>query len=153
MAGQKDACYMHMAAYDDQITYDLVECASKVLSLTSDQVLEAYGEYWVEYAGKTAYTHLMQAAGCDLRTFLSKLNDLHLKVSFTMPHLRPPTFVCEEIDQWTLRLQYHSVREGLAPMIAGLIRGLGNRFDQKAEVEQTAWRKDVGYDEFLIRIL
>ena len=38
-------------AYEDNITYELVGAASEVLQISSEQVLEAFGEYWVLKTG------------------------------------------------------------------------------------------------------
>ena len=36
----------------------------------------------------------------------------------------------------SVELEYRSHREGLIPMLYGLVRGLGKRFDMKVEIEQ-----------------
>ena len=152
-AGQAGACYEKMHAYPDEVTYSLVGAACSVLNQPAEQVLEAYGEYWVEYAARTAYSSLMNTSGSDLRTFLSRLDDMHLKISFTMPHLQPPSFVCEDIDICTLKLHYYSQRAGLSPMVKGLLYGLARRFQQNVEVEQICSAESCGHDVFIITFL
>ena len=48
-----------------------------------------------------------------------------------MPDLEPPSFDVETISECELRLYYSSKREGLNPMVLGLVKGLGKRFDVK----------------------
>jgi hypothetical protein len=142
-----------MEAYPDQVTYDLVAAASKVLQTPADDILQAFGEYWVLYTGQTAYASMMRTAGGNLRQFLINLDNMHLKISFTMPHLQPPSFQCEDIDSQTLRLHYYSERAGLAPMVVGLLRGLSKRFEQPVEILHDVHARDSDHDEFVIRFL
>lgn len=76
----------------------------------------------------------MRMAGADLRQFLNNLNSIHLKLAFTMPHLPPPSFHCEDIDNKTLRLHYYSQRYGLGPVVLGLLKGLAKYCDQPVEI-------------------
>ena len=42
---------------------------------------------------------------------------MHTRLSLSMPHLEPPSFVCEQDGSDRLRLEYWSHRSGLAPMV------------------------------------
>ena len=61
------------------------------------------------------------------------------------------SFRLERVDG-ELRLHYMSEREGLAPMVIGLLEGLGAHFDQDVEAEQIEQRADHGHDVFRLRI-
>ncbi len=134
-AGVTDDDFIAMDDYDDTITYALVQAASSELSLEPEQVLQAFGEYWVDYVADENYGHLMQTAGQTFPEFLSNLDQMHARVKLTFPNLQPPSFsVTDETDD-SLHLHYFSSRAGLAPLVVGLLHGLGRRFETEVEVE------------------
>jgi hypothetical protein len=145
--------FISMDAYDDNISFKLVDAASEVLGIPTDHVLETFGEYWVLYTAKEGYGPMLQMAGNNLLTFLQNLDHLHAHVGFSLPQLRPPSFWCTDVTAQTIRLHYASGRIGLAPMVIGLLKGLGKRFNEAIEIEHVQ-RHDQGasHDEFLIHI-
>jgi heme-NO-binding protein len=126
--------FVSMDAYPDDVTYRLVGAASEVLKLPAEQVLEAFGEWWVLYTANEGYGPLLDASGSTLRDFLLNLDALHARVALTMPALKPPRFRMVDVDPKTLKLEYYSGREGLAPMVVGLLKGLGIRFKTPIEI-------------------
>jgi len=140
--------FISMDAYDDDITYRLVGAASEVLKLAPEQVLEAFGEYWVLFTAQS-YGPLLDASGRTLKEFLSNLDAMHARVAMTMPALRPPRFRLIEVDATLMKLEYFSTRKGLAPMVVGLLKGLAARFDTKVDI---AHEPREGHDEFTIRV-
>lgn len=147
-AGVDIDVFVSMDGYPDDITYRLVGAASEVLGITPAQVLEAFGEYWVLYTAQEGYGPMLDAAGKTLREFLENLDALHARVALTMADLRPPRFRLVPVDSTNMLLEYHSTREGLAPMVIGLLKGLSVRFNTPIEVSHT--RRE-GHDEFAIR--
>lgn len=121
--------FENMHSYPDALTYDLVNAAHLVLGISPEQILELFGEYWVLYTAEKGYGDMLTMAGSDLPSFLQNLDSLHSIVGSMMPHLQPPSFQCTDITSHSLTLHYYSKRQGLAPMVIGLIRGLGKRFD------------------------
>lgn len=140
--------FVSMDGYPDDVTYRLVGAASDVLKIPPEQVLEAFGEHWVLYTAKEGYGPMLDASGGTLRQFLENLDALHARVALTMPELRPPRFRLVPVDDGTMLLEYHSTRQGLAPMVIGLLRGLSIRFNTPVDV--THARRD-SHDEFTIR--
>jgi hypothetical protein len=65
--------------------------------------------------------------------------------------LKPPSFSVSEQATDSLVLHYYSERPGLAPLVVGLLKGLGDRFG--LEVEATWERVDSGrpHDRFRVR--
>ncbi len=144
--------FVAMEAYPDDVTHRLVMAASGKLGLTPAEVLRAFGEYWVLYTAEEGYGPLLQMAGQTLPEFLQHLDSLHARVGVSFPKLRPPSFDCDEVDAEQLELHYHSSRQGLAPMVVGLIEGLGTRFDQEVEVTHHESREaGADHDIFTIR--
>lgn len=140
-----DDDFLAMEGYDDKVTYALVGAASKELGLEPEAVLQAFGEYWVNYVADDNYGHLMQTAGQSFPEFLSNLDQMHARVKLTFPDLQPPSFSVTDQAENSLRLHYYSSREGLGPLVVGLLHGLGRRFDTEVEVE--AGREGNGPDE------
>jgi hypothetical protein len=150
-AGLRTPVFVAMEAYDDDVTFRLVEAASAILGLSQSEVLEAFGAHWILYTGREGYGPLLSAMGATLPQFLGNLDAMHSRVALSMPALRPPSFACEELDEHNLLVRYWSERHGLAPMVSGLLKGLGARFDLDVTVTVTTPRSDsVDHDTFLV---
>jgi len=125
-----------MTAYDDALTYALVGAVSETLDLSPEKVLEVFGEYWVGYSKATAVGKLIDQGGDTFLERLRGLDDMHERIQMTMPELEPPSFELEERPDGTHHLHYHSSREGLAPMVIGLLRGLAEECGVEVDIEQ-----------------
>lgn len=144
--------FLSMEGYPDDVTHRLVKAASQVLELSPAQIMEAFGEFWVNYTAKEGYGELMDMSGDTLPEFLQNLDNMHARVGVSFPQLQPPSFDCDEVDDDHLTLEYRSEREGLAPMVVGLVKGLGNRFETEVEVTQTQHRSEgAECDEFSVK--
>lgn len=141
-----------MEPYPDDLTHRLVQAASVELQADPHALLRAFGEFWVTYTAAEGYGPLMEMAGSTLPEFLHSLDDLHARVGINFPQLVPPSFDVEDQDAGSMHLHYHSTREGLAPMVIGLVEGLGDRFETPVEVEQLASRAEgADHDVFAVR--
>ena len=134
-AGIEPGGFVAMDVYDDAVTYRLVDAASKTLDLPPEAVLEAFGEYWTIYTIEEGYGDLVSMMGSTLNEFLDNLDKMHERIGDAMPELVPPSFRREALDDGSSILHYYSEREGLAPMVIGLIKGLARRFDESIEIE------------------
>lgn len=144
--------FLSMEGYPDDVTHRLVKAASIVLGLSSAEIMQAFGEYWVKYTAQEGYGEMMDMSGDTLPEFLENLDTLHARVGISFPHLQPPSFECSEMEEDSLKLHYHSTREGLSPMVMGLVKGLGTRFDTEVNIIQTQSRDNgADYDEFLVQ--
>lgn len=144
--------FVAMDNYPDKLTYDLVGAVSGRTGMEPNAVLEAFGKYWVEYTGMQGYGSLMASAGSTIPEFLQNLDALHSRVSATYDELQPPSFAVDVEDESTLILHYYSHRPGLAPMLIGLIQGLGQLLETQVEVELLRSRADGNdHDEFRVR--
>jgi hypothetical protein len=146
-----DDVFIAMDQYPDDVTVGLVGGACAVLGAQPAQVLEGFGEFWVDFTVRT-YGELFAMSGDDFVGFIKNLNDLHTRVEQMMPDLAPPSFIVTDETPGEFKLQYHSKRAGLHPMIFGLLRGLGKHF--KTQVESTRLRgkeEGLSYEEFLVK--
>ena len=137
----EESRFLVLHSYPDDLTHRLVKAASSVLGVSSSEIMQAFGRYWVEYTGKAGYRELIEMAGDTLPDFLSNLDELHSRVGVQFPELRPPEFDCDQIDSSTIELHYQSSREGLGPMVVGLLEGAGKHFQQSVQVTQVADRQ------------
>ena len=135
LAGHAEEDFIGMNPYPDKLTFDLVQHASSVLNLTSEEILEAFGEYWILYTADEGYGDLMNLTGSTFVEFLSNLDMLHYRINNIMPELRAPQFSTRNEQEDSVELEYFSHREGMIPMLHGLIKGLGKRFDLNVSIE------------------
>ena len=130
-----DQTFIMMKPYPDQVTFDLVAAASDVLETPAEDILEAFGEHWIQFTVDEGYGKTMSLYGDSVLEFLQNMDSLHAQIRLSFPELRPPKISCEQNSNGQLVVSYQSERAGLAPMLVGLVRGLGKRFSTPVEVE------------------
>jgi hypothetical protein len=145
--------FSRMEPYPDDLTYKLVGATSEVLGISADDALKAFGEFWVLYTGTAGYGDIMEMAGGSLRDFLFNLDNLHTRVGQSFPKLRPPSFRFDVIDDDLIRMHYHTAREGLCPMVIGLLNGLAKRFESELKIEHDRCKRSgAEHCEFLLTL-
>lgn len=152
-AGVDVVAFISMDGYPDEVTYALVGAASKVLQRPAEDILRAFGRHWVLYTAKAGYGPLLNSAGSTLVEFLGNLDALHARVGLTMPNLRPPSFEIDELGADTFVVRYYSERAGLAPMVVGLLEGVGERFGHEVRVTHSVTKDDADHDEFVLEVV
>ena len=152
-AGVDVVGFVSMEPYPDEITYKLVAAASEVLGAPVSALLEAFGEHWILYTAREGYGELISMFGTSLREFLGNLDNMHMRVGLSFPQLRPPSFIVRDVAPGVVELEYHSSREGLAPMVVGLLKGLGKSFDVAVRVEHVHGRERGGFDLFRLEMM
>lgn len=150
-AGVDDEIFLAMKSYPDEITYRLVDAASAELDLPAEEILRLFGRHWIVYTAQEGYGPLLAMGGRTLPSFLRNLDAMHVRVATEMPELRPPSFVVTEIDDHLLRVDYRSHRDGLAPMVVGLLEGLGELFDTPVAITPVEESEGAGSTGFLVR--
>ena len=146
-AGIQELQILDTSNYDDEVTYNLVRAASEVLEQPAEDILFSFGKHWVMYTGKKGWADLFAASGDDLVSFLRNLDDMHARVNSVMPDGRMPEFTLIEKDGAFL-LEYRSEREGLAPMVSGILEGLAEQFNESWSIKHTSYRDQCGLDIF-----
>ena len=129
-----------MESYPDDLTYQMVLHGSEVIGMPSEELLAAFGEFWVTYTDQEGYGSLFEIAGDSLADFLLSLDELHVRVGRNFPKLKPPSFQFDVIDRTTLRMHYFTTRAGLCPFVLGLLKGLSHRFCTPLDVQSQACR-------------
>jgi hypothetical protein len=137
-AGCEQTHFTSMLQYPDEMSFGLIAAAAEILGQPADSVLEQVGEYWVGFALRSDYGDLLRMAGRTLPEVVQNLNQLHTRVGEAFVDLKPPSFWCDEVTASSLVLHYASDREGLGPMVIGLVRGLGHMLGVETSVAATA---------------
>lgn len=151
-AGFLEEDFVGLNPYPDKLTYDLVGHASEVLGVDSNAILEAFGEYWILYTADEGYGDLMDLTGNTFVEFLGNLDMLHYRINNLMPDLQAPQFSTRNVQENSVELEYRSHREGMIPMLRGLIIGLGKRFDLSVTVEQIVSKSDTS-DCYVFKVI
>lgn len=151
-SGVGEGAFVAMRSYDDATTYALVGAASEVLGVPAEQILETFGEHWILFTAKGGYGSLLDVCGRDFPEFLQALDAMHGRIMVSFPDLQPPIIQVQERGDGRMRVVYRSPRPGLAPMVVGLLRGLGKRFEVEVEVDHVVKRPaGSDTDEFEVR--
>lgn len=126
--------FVLMQYYPDKLTYELVGAAASQLSLSPEVVLKEFGKYWILYTAKEGYGPMMDLFGNDFKSCLKNLNHFHSRMGITMPNLTPPRFTFHEESPASYIVSYYSKRQGLSPMVIGLLEGLAAKYKIKIEI-------------------
>ncbi|NDY96266.1 heme NO-binding protein [Wenzhouxiangella sp. C33] len=137
-----DDVYVAMDPYPDEQTLKLVMAASDVLEMEPADVLKAFGKWWIGFAG-TEYKSLLDMAGSTSSEFMSNVNEIHARVGHLMPELKPPNFRVEELETGSFddhlpsvfELHYFSTRDGLFPMVHGMLEGVADSCGEDVLIE------------------
>lgn len=151
-AGLEDEFFLTHEPYPDEVTYQLVDAASQVLAVPMDQLLHAFGQYWILHTAKEGYGHLIKAHGSSVAEFLQGLPNFHSRISLVFPKLQPPVFSCSDVTATSLSLHYMTHRPGLSSFVVGLVHGLGAMYQTPCTVKQTAFKaQGDDHDVFEVR--
>ena len=137
-----------LCPYDDSVTYKLVALVAKRFNISQEEVLRRYGQFWITYTATQGYGEIMRLFGTDFRTCLTNLNRMHGHMGAMMPQLSPPRFHVEGSSAGQFTVHYHSHREGLAPMVVGLLEGLAVKYGESVSINHIPKGTRSDHDEF-----
>lgn len=150
-SGIEEDFFISSEAYDDDITFKLAIAVSEEMNMTVNEVLVAFGEWWVLKTTKEKYGGLMESGGSNFKEFIVNLPLFHNRVMLIYPKLTPPEFKVSEVSENSLNLHYYSKREGLQEFVRGLIQGLGIMFNTSVTIELLQTR-DLGDSHEIFKI-
>lgn len=142
--------FVSMQQYPDEVSGAMVGAFCGYTSMDGAAALEEIGLFFIQISKKHYdYYEVLEMAGDTLPDMLQNLDELHVRVADQFEELRPPSFWCTEIKDDSLILHYDSPRDGLGPMIVGLVKGLGEMIHVTCEVKQTVFKSEgASHDEF-----
>jgi len=119
----QDGGFLKLDHYSDKSTIDLVTAASDVSGLSVDEVLEAFGAYFVPYIIREGYENLLCCQGSTFKDWMININAIHQHLQTTFPKkMIMPEFWCEDQEDGSIKLYYLSKRGNLlAPLAKGLV--------------------------------
>jgi hypothetical protein len=144
-AGVDEPAFVGMARYPDELAGRIIGAASKILGATPEDIMRAFGRYWTTHTAPHYYGDMLAFAGDSLVEVLRNLDQMHARIALIFPGYSPPSFQVEELGEDRFRLHYHSKRQGLLPVVEGMLAGLGDRFNTKLEIAIERTRAD-GHD-------
>ena len=139
-AGFTDGGFVGVSPYPDELTLALIDGVAVELGVERDDALESVGEHFVAIADEVGFGPYLTFYGDDWRSCVRGLDDLHSRLALTFQGFRPPHFVVEVTDRGVVRLSYYSTRTGLAPLVKGILRGLGAWFGKPLSVKHVLSR-------------
>ena len=152
-AGVDESTFLSMQTYPDEITYSLVNSASELLSTPADELLRAFGRHWILFTAKEGYGDILKITGQNLTEFIENLDTMHSRVASTMPELNPPSFECHYHSPDKIEVRYFSERQGLAPMVVGLLEGVGEMFETPVKVTHKKTQSSDDFEVFDVEYL
>ena len=150
-SGIDEDVYEDLEAYDDGITFSLVGAVSETLGIPAGDVLEMFGVYWATDVAPKGYGEYFKAFGNDFKSFVSGLDEMHVRISQMLPSLQPPSFDIEELGENHFKIHYKSPREGLAPLAIGTLKGIAKHFGGEADIKQLEYKGTDDHDVFEVR--
>ncbi|MDR1933916.1 MAG: heme NO-binding domain-containing protein [Spirochaetales bacterium] len=130
----EDLHITRIADIDDAVIQTVLGNICGVLHLSLPQVIDAFGDYWVNvYAPKyyKAYYYGINTA----KALIMGVDKIHEQVTKIMPNAHPPRFDFEEIGENTLKVHYKSHRK-MIDFYIGLVKGVGKFFRARLTVKK-----------------
>ncbi|VDL69926.1 unnamed protein product [Nippostrongylus brasiliensis] len=134
----------------------IFRAAASILGLSVDDMWEMYGEFLITYVCETGWERMLACMANNLQEFLDNLNSMHYfidQIAFKS-EMKGPTFQCEATGEGALRLHYFSQRQGLFPIVKGLVRQVARlMFDMDVKVnmiERSQERRKAGMVEHVV---
>jgi hypothetical protein len=115
----------------------LFDATAGVLGLTAEQAADAFGEYWCCHYAQKTYRAVV-ARWKNARDTILSLDELHVRMTQTIPNARPPRFEYKWLDENTLEVTYKSHRN-LLGIYMGLARGVGKLLGEPLKVFALDW--------------
>lgn len=144
----KDYGFEQHGAYPDSSTVDIVVAAADALNVTVDDVLELFGQYFIEYTISKGYDNLLRCQGSTLRLWLSNLNAMHDHLQSSLPAGNFPVFWCENCmdHEGSIILHYYSVRGALlGSVVVGIVKEVAHLyFDVEVRMDRLAVQGEGG---------
>lgn len=118
---------------DEGLTRELFQKAPAILGITDQQLLDAFGEYWVHTYAPKVYPAYYEGVK-STKDFLLKLDTLHAEITDNIENARPPRFGYKWLDENTLQMDYSSSR-GMLPLFISLAKGLQSYYKDEMKIE------------------
>lgn len=167
--GDTDGTFISRLSYDDELTYQLINTAERVLRSEKYGTLsQLFGEKFYELVQDSGYEGILKLLGGNLKDFLDNLDSFHTHLSTTYSRMKPPSFRCSHVYDGIkgqkgskvadkLILHYYSERVGLEGLVMGMVRAAARELhciDVEISIHKLKLLdQGIDHTEFLINIL
>ncbi len=151
-AGFNEPEFIERHNYADEITFNLVNAASELFMQSPEVLLRLFGRHWIMYTGREGWLDFFDVSCTDVIGFIKQLDAMHEKVRKKMPGATPPTVTLTKVVGG-YELDYHSERDGLAPVFEGIVEGLAEYYEEPWVVDQVQTKAEHGVDRFRLRLV
>ena len=124
--------FMALDDVPDQNVLNIMKAVGEAASLSFDQVMAAFGEYWATVYAPRLYKPYFERAK-STRELLLMLDEIHLATTRTMKMAMPPHFQYKWEGDNHLVMTYQSKR-GLVALMPGLVAGLAKYYKDHPRV-------------------
>jgi guanylate cyclase soluble subunit beta len=134
-----DGGFVRHERYDDASTVALVVAAAQELGISVPDVMEVFGQYFMEFTRQEGYENLLRCQGSTLRAWLANVNALHDHLEASLPDgFVKPVFWCQDESDHKILLHYFSRRGSLlAPVVKGVVKEVARfHFDVEIDMEE-----------------
>lgn len=167
--GDIDGTFISRVSYDDELTYQLINTAERVLrSEKYGNLSQLFGGKFYELVQDSGYEGILKLLGGNLKDFLDNLDSFHTHLSTTYARMKPPSFRCSYVydgpkdsnkskNPDRLILHYYSERVGLEGIVIGMVRAAAREL-HGLNVDVSIHKlklvdQGIDHTEFMIKIL
>ncbi|XP_042208020.1 guanylate cyclase soluble subunit beta-1-like isoform X2 [Homarus americanus] len=147
-----EGSFLVRLTYEDEITYNIVAAAERVLGVPANAILEMFGKMFFKFCQESGYDTILQVLGATVSDFLQNLDALHDHLALIYPGMKAPSFRCtERAEDGALILHYYSDRPGLEYIVIGIVKAVASQLhDTEVEVEIFKSKGEEDHAQFLI---
>lgn len=129
---------------EDAVVLKLFAATGEVVGCPAAQVMDDFGRHWGAVYAPDIYGVFFKRAA-NARELLLSMSEVHRLTTERVPNAAPPHFEYRWLDDDTLVMSYHSKR-GLAGLMPGLIRGVGEHYGEVLEVTRDGDEMTIRFD-------
>jgi len=133
--GHEQKVFENTKQYDDELTLKLVTSISSKGNIPQNDLLIAFGKFWIKYAKNSEYSSILDSFSDSPRDLIESIDNLHLKLEMIFDKLKAPKFWISNKKEGEYIIHYLSERKmGLEYFVMGLIEGIFDLYGQKSNI-------------------
>lgn len=121
--------------YDDALSYQMLDSASKRLAKPPETLLEDFGTFLVAAPAAERVRRLLRFGGVDYEDFLASLEDLRGRARLAVPDLDLPQLELEDRGGGLYTLTCRTPNKGFGHVYLGLLRALADDYGALVLIE------------------
>ncbi|MCF6445115.1 heme NO-binding domain-containing protein [Nereida sp. MMG025] len=127
-----------MLAYEDALTFDMLDAASGLLGRGRADLLEDFGTYLVAHPRVEALRRLLRFGGETFRDFLHSLDDLPDRARLAVPDLGLPHLELRDISTDRFSLRVRGDHASMGAVFVGILRAMADDYGALVFLEASA---------------